>query len=137
MTVHDDVFQPSTAPPADGMHALPTRSQPWRPHHLTAQVVCAVLTFLAFAGPPRLALAQTAKQEALIEVLFGELSPTDDLDANHDGAPTVADSLLLGPENPSPPTPTATPTDTPTPTETFTPTPSPTPTGMLFTGTIA
>ncbi|MEI4920926.1 hypothetical protein Q8G81_35815, partial [Klebsiella pneumoniae] len=75
------------------------------------------------------AMGQTAQQDALIQTLFGDLPPSADLDANHDGALTVADILLLGPENPSTPTPTVTATETVPPTETFTPTPSPTQVG--------
>lgn len=43
------------------------------------------------------ALAATPNQEALIQVLFGDQPGMAGLDANHDGALTVADILLLGP----------------------------------------
>lgn len=91
----------------------------------------------------RITAAQTPRQDALIQTLFGELPPDNALDANGDGALTVADILLLGPESQFTPTPTPTSTPTPTPTETaiptetFTPTPSPTQIGTLFVGTIA
>jgi len=97
----------------------------------------ALVALLTWPFPARIAEAQTPRQEALIQTLFGELPPDAALDANHDDALTVADILLLGPESLFTPTPTPTPTETAIPTETFTPTPSPTQVGTLFVGTIA
>jgi hypothetical protein len=89
------------------------------------RVAAALVALLAYVYTPTCAPAQTADQDALIQVIFGDLPPSENLDANHDGAYTVADILLLGPT--LPPTPTPTPSPTPTPTET----------GTLFAGTIA
>jgi hypothetical protein len=100
--------------------------------------VYSLVAVLPFQFSVRIAAAQTLRQDALIQTLFGELPPDiNALDANGDGALTVADILLLGPESQFTPTPTPTPTETATPTETFTPTPSPTQVGTLFVGTIA
>ena len=137
MAPYAEVRPQSKTPQADGTHRSRTRTQPRRPHRIIAWLVCAMLAPLAGASSARPALAQTVQQDALIQVLFGELPPTEELDANHDGALTVADILLLGPQTPPTPTPTPTPTATPTETETFTPTPSPTEIGTLYTGTIA
>lgn len=109
---------------------------------LRAILFCSVYGLVAVLTcqfPARSANAQAPRQEALIQTLFGGLPPDDALDANGDGALTVADILLLGPESQFTPTPTVTPTPTETaiPTETFTPTPSPTQVGTLFVGTIA
>ena len=137
MTPFAEVRPQSRTPHADGLPRIGTRTRPPTPHRIIAWLACAVLAPLACASPARPALAQTVQQDALIQVLFGELLPTEDLDANHDGTLTVADILLLGPQIPSTPTPTPTPTVTPTETETFTPTPSPTQIGTLYSGTIA
>jgi hypothetical protein len=126
MAPYAAVCPQSTTPQANGMHRTRTRTESRRPHRIIAVLVCALLAPLC-APSAQPALAQTVQQEALIQVLFGELPPREDLDANHDGALTVADILLLGPQ----------PLPTPTPTATFTPTPSPTQTGILFAGTIA
>ena len=88
-------------------------------------VWCCCAPPLAYAG-----LASTdATQERLIEVLYFDAAATDGLDANTDGAITVADILVLSPR------PTPTPTGTPTATATATPTE--TQVGTLFTGTVS
>jgi len=108
--------------------------------------------------------AQTATQEELIVVLFGNIPDPGGLDANADGFLSIADILLLPAAPPTPtrtvtptvatPTrtntrPTATPTATLTPIPTATPTvtqtitltptasPTSTPIGLLFSGMIS
>ena len=137
MPPYAEVRPRTRTPQVNDMQPIGRRAQTGRTHGIIAWVVCALLAPLAGASPAQPALAQTVQQDALIQALFGELPPSEDLDANHDGALTVADILLLGPQIPSTPTPTPTPTVTPTETATFTPTPSPTEVGTLYSGTIA
>jgi hypothetical protein len=93
----------------------------------------ALLALPYLLEPVRPTLATAPSREALIPVLFGEPDPGG-LDANGDGALTVADIILLGPD--PVPTQTSTPTTTPTPTTTATATSSPTPIGLIFAGSI-
>lgn len=87
--------------------------------------LCGVLlALLAWPCVRTFGTTVTPAQEELVQVLFGDLADPGGLDANGDGALTVADILLLGPA--------ITPTPTPTPS----PTPSPTESGTLFSGTI-
>jgi hypothetical protein len=92
-----------------------------RANSIRGGICCLLLALVAW--PCVRTFGGTAAQEELIQVLFGDLADPGGLDANGDGALTVADILLLGP--PINPTPTPSPT------------PSPTPTGILFSGTIA
>jgi hypothetical protein len=62
-------------------------------------------------------LAATTGVDTLIQVLFGDLPASDGVDANGDGAMTVADIVVLA-------APVA-------------PTPTPTPTGLLFAGVVS
>lgn len=111
------------------------------PHLVTLMFGAAVCLYAStFAAP---ALAAPPSPETFIQILFGDLPDTDGADANGDGAPTVADILLIesGVSPTGTPTPTATPTLTATltsiPSETPTKTPTPTPIGLLFAGAVA
>jgi hypothetical protein len=83
-------------------------------------LACALLVLLAGAAAlafGRGVLAATVSLDTLIQVLFGDLPLGEGVDANRDGAMTVADVVVLA----RPPAPT----------------PTPTPTGLLFAGVVS
>src|SRR5438552_467264 len=112
-----------------------TGTGPWRSCGIVAWPAAALLVLAVGASGLRPApvVAQTLRSDTLIGVLFADLPPSDGLDANGDGALTVADLLLVD----LPPRPTTTPTETPSVTPTPTETSTPTPLGLLFAGTVA
>ena len=77
MAPYAEVRPQSMTPQADGMspdpHTHPA-AQAAQDHRVAR--VCALLAPLACSSAARPALAQTVQQDALIQVLFGELPPT-------------------------------------------------------------
>lgn len=77
------------------MRWIRTPTRPCRPRSIVAWPAYALLALLAYPYAPRPALAATPSQETLIQALFGDSPATESLDANGDGAVTVADIVGL------------------------------------------